>query len=220
MARLYPPSIAGILPSFYKNTANNGTTKLVVPFSMNKVVSKGSIYGYSLRIKTTNSDILYGTLESTKWSEDLSDPWVEFEIPANLLNRLVIGSFYKVQLAYIQMAGNYKEIGYYSSVGIIKYTAKPVVTISGFSIDAVNTNPTEYIGIYENIGDPTEKVYQYKFNFYTKDNTLLVTSGWKIHNTYEDDSLYSSNDRWLLEHALNQNTIYKIEYEIITNNNL
>ena len=101
MARLYPPSIAGVLPSFYKNTTHNGTTKLVVPFSMNKVVSKGSIYGYSLRIKTTNSDILYGTLESTKWSEDTAAPWVEFELPQNLLNRLVIGSFYKVQLAYI-----------------------------------------------------------------------------------------------------------------------
>lgn len=187
---------------------------------MNKVVSKGSIYGYSLRIKTTNSDILYGTLESTKWSEDLYDPWVEFELPQNLLNRLVVGSFYKVQLAYIQLIGDHKETGYYSSVGIIKYTSQPTVSISDFSIDKVNNNLIEYVGVYENSGDPAEKVYQYRFNFYTNENVLLTTSGWKIHNSYEDDSLFSSNDSWSLEHNLEQNIIYKIEYEIITNNNL
>jgi hypothetical protein len=38
MAKLYPPTIAGTLPSFYETTEENGITKIVIPFSMNKTV--------------------------------------------------------------------------------------------------------------------------------------------------------------------------------------
>lgn len=219
MTRLYPPSIAGTLPSFYKNKDENGTTYLVVPFSANKTVNQNKIIGYSLRIKTANTDIIYGILEQktpSHWSQDISNPWVEFQIPDTILNRLTIGSFYKVQLAYIGTT----QIGYYSSVGVIKYTAEPSVHISDFSLDKINISQTEYIGIYENILDPSEKVYQYKFNLYTRDNTLLNTTNWKIHNSYADEAIASSIDHWLMPYTLQPNIIYKINYEIITNNNL
>ena len=62
MAKLYPPTIAGTLPSFYET--DYGMTTLVIPFSMNKTVSAESIRDFSLRIKTTNTDILYGILET------------------------------------------------------------------------------------------------------------------------------------------------------------
>jgi hypothetical protein len=60
--KLYPPTIAGTLPSFYYS--GYGTTKLVVPFSMNKIVSINEVRDFSLRIKTASTDILYGVLET------------------------------------------------------------------------------------------------------------------------------------------------------------
>jgi hypothetical protein len=36
MAKLYPPNIEGTIPAF---ATTNGTTTLVVPFSLNKAVS-------------------------------------------------------------------------------------------------------------------------------------------------------------------------------------
>jgi hypothetical protein len=56
-SRLYPPNIAGTLPSFYKNTSS-GTADLVVPFSMNAAVSQASVAGFYLRLKTTTTDTL------------------------------------------------------------------------------------------------------------------------------------------------------------------
>jgi hypothetical protein len=40
---LYPPYIEGTIPAFYTDSKNG--TKLIVPFSMNKAVSKDSVYG-------------------------------------------------------------------------------------------------------------------------------------------------------------------------------
>ena len=95
MAKLYPPTIAGTLPSFYKS--DYGTTTLVVPFSMNKTVSAAAIKQFSLRIKTTNTDILYGVLQSNTWNPaEQFSPEVYFEVPDVLLSKLTIGNFYKV----------------------------------------------------------------------------------------------------------------------------
>ena len=46
--KLYPPNIEGTIPAFY------GTT-LVVPFSMNKAVSKIEVEGMAIKIKTIQS---------------------------------------------------------------------------------------------------------------------------------------------------------------------
>lgn len=216
MTQLYPPTIAGTLPSFYKSKVNGAAT-IAVPFTMNKTTKISDVSGFSLRIKTTNTDILYGIIESTVWSQDVADPVVSFIIDDEILNRFTVGSFYKVQLAYID---RYGVTGYYSSVGIMKCTSAPTVEISDFSLDTTNVNQTQYIGIYKNIDDPTEKVYQYRFNLYTKDDQLVETSDWQFHNSYEDTSLIKSIDKYMLRTALKKNVIYKIEYQIITNNGL
>lgn len=215
MAKLYPPSIAGTLPSFYRN--KNGTTNLVVPFSMNKTVSAIQIQDFSLRIKTTNTDILYGILTNGKWnSAEVANLSVSFTVPEEVLRKFVIGQFYKVQLAYIDING---ETGFYSTVGIIKYTAQPEVKISGFD-QAVNINKTEYIGVYQNPNDISEKVYEFKFDLYDKKDNLLETSGWILHNTYEDTSLTESHDKYIIRYNFTKDTTYKIMYSVRTNNNL
>ena len=50
MAKLYPPVIEGTIPAF------NGTTELVVPFSMNRSVSASQIKGFALQVKTVQSN--------------------------------------------------------------------------------------------------------------------------------------------------------------------
>ena len=96
MAKLYPPTIAGTLPSFYET--DYGATILVVPFSMNKTVSMNQVRDMSLRIKTTNTDILYGVIETDLANEkgywnknEKANPQVSFEVPASILNKLTIG---------------------------------------------------------------------------------------------------------------------------------
>jgi hypothetical protein len=56
-SRLYPPNIAGTLPSFYKDSST-GTAKLVVPFTMNTAVVPNAVKGFYLRLKTTTTDTL------------------------------------------------------------------------------------------------------------------------------------------------------------------
>ena len=50
-ARLYPPVISGTLPAF------TGTT-LVVPFALNRAVSKNDIGGFALKLKTVQGEAL------------------------------------------------------------------------------------------------------------------------------------------------------------------
>ena len=221
MSKLYPPSIAGTLPSFYR--AVDGITNLVIPFSMNKVVSTNEVKNFSLRFKTTNTDILYGVLttdlqaDATAWNKnERSGTSVTFTVPDTLLNKLIVGQFYKIQLAYIDQTDT---IGYYSTVGIIKYTAKPSVEISKMFVSTVNNNIPEYMGVYR-CQDVSEKAYEYKFDLYDMKDHVIETSGWKLHNSYEDATLKESVDRYILRYALQENVTYKIQYSVKTNNNL
>jgi hypothetical protein len=84
----------------------------------------------------------------------------------------------------------------------MKFTSRPIVKISGFNLSTTNLNKTEYVGEYYNADDPSEKVYQYCFNLYDKHNNLLESSGWKLHNTYEDTSLIESIDKYVLRFSL------------------
>ena len=222
MAKLYPPNIAGTLPSFY--IPDKGTATLVVPFSMNKTVSVNQVRDMSLRIKTTNTDILYGVVETNLqngigyWNKyEKANPEVSFEIPQSIINKLSIGQFYKVQLAYIDTDG---ITGYYSTVGIIKYTAKPEIEINGFIPSITNLNPNEYLGVYRNLKDPTEKAYEYKFDLFNRNDKIIDTSGWLLHNSYEDVALTESIDRYVIKYALKQDVTYKVQYSVRTNNNL
>jgi hypothetical protein len=59
---------------------------------MNKTVGPHQINGFSLRIKTTNTDILYGIIESNDWNKaEIVNPQVSFIVPDRILNKLVIG---------------------------------------------------------------------------------------------------------------------------------
>ena len=162
MARLYPPSVAGTLPSCYEYPT--GTVELTVPFSMNKTVAPRQISGFMVRLKTTSTDRVIADWKVDKGQASLEDinPILRTSIPTEALGQLRVGNFYKIQLAYIDTQG---IVGYYSSLSIIKFTGKPTVRIADLSTAYTNLDMTAYVGEYFNQEDPTEIVYQYKFLF-------------------------------------------------------
>ena len=92
----------------------------------------------------------------------------------------------------------------------MKYTSKPRVEISDFNSTITNLNVTEYIGVYTNKLDPTEKAYQYKFDLYDREDKLIESSGWNLHNSYEDVSLTESIDKYIIKYAFKQDVTYKV----------
>ena len=126
MPKLYPPNIQGTLPSFYEE---KGTVKLTVPFSMNKSVSASEVSAISLRLKTALTDEIIYDNEKTSMVLTESGATATFNLPKQD-PPLIIGNYYKVQIAYIN---NKNEVGFYSTVGVIKFTSKPVVYIANFN---------------------------------------------------------------------------------------
>ena len=111
-------------------------------------------------------------------------------------------------------------VGYYSDIGIAKYTTEPEVFIENLNKDTINPHVYNYIGKYSQInGDATEKVHSYCFNLY-QDNDLIKTTDWILHNSNLDENGYESFDLFSLEEDLDLDKIYYIEYKIKTNNNL
>ncbi len=229
MAKLYPPIINGTLPAFYSEIVGaNREIKITIPFTMNRAVSPIQVKGFALRIKTVqNSTYLYTA--QVKQSEHFvmeGSPWVTFILNSSnnsmerdlLLRSLKVGLFYKFQLAYINQND---EIGHFSSVGIGKFTTKPIVRIENLNSSMSNIHHYNYTGIYEQQdGDFTEKVYTYQFNIYDNKDNIIATSGEQIHNATNDTELNFSYDIYNYYQDLSENDIYKIQYSVITNNGL
>lgn len=210
--KLYPPNIEGTIPAFY------GTT-LVVPFSMNKAVSENEIHSFTIKIKTVQS----GTYIISKDTEIFSfDPscYAVFDLSEEIANnKLNVGQYYKVQMAAIDES---EIVGYFSTVGVVKYTAEPRVYIDGLETgrDNINMHQYEYIGVYYQNQDVAEKAYSYHFNLYNNEMMLLQTSGEIVHNISLDVDLIESHDAYIIEQDLKTNKSYYLEYVVTTLNGL
>ena len=155
--KLYPPHLEGTLPSFYK-TQEKGMI-LTIPFSMNRAVNPAEVYGYSLLVK----DVINGNeILSLRTTSHSSTEEVKFEIGFVDSYKFTVGAYYKFQLAYIDKDD---VEGYYSTVGVSKCTSYPTVNIQGLNLKNNNAHKYTYTGYYNNINDPTEKVYNYQFIF-------------------------------------------------------
>lgn len=223
--RLYPPNIAGTLPSFY--TELDGTTKLVVPFSMNQSVSAASVKGFYLRLKRTTTDTLLSVQHTALWdAENLS---VTFELSANTVSKMTTGDYYKVQIAYYNLSPSGQPYcGHYSTVAIVKYTEQPNMEIQNLLSGRVNSvSSQQFVGRYSN-PDISEKAYQYRFSIissYTNDVGVLIEeslmdTGWLIHDSTTDTELTASTDILVLNELLMTGVTYTIQYQVITNNGL
>ena len=206
--KLYPPIIEGTIPAF-------SGSELIVPFVMNRSVSEGQVAGFALKLKTVQSNnLIIAPIEVgvNAWNKNTGE--VVFTIPASLN----IGQYYKIQLAYISLDGT---IGYYSTVGVVKYTSEPKVSI----LDP--TNGETYTGVYSQkaeddseIKDYNEKVYSYSFTLTDANGNIIETSGEKLHNSSFDVNLYESIDSYTIKTGLEKDKMYYLDYSIKTINGL
>ena len=203
MAKLYPPYIEGTIPAFYGDS-------LTIPYSMNKVVHRNEIAGFSIKIKTIQNNLHLGTIESYLF--DLDKNIVTFHLNEELSKKLNIGQYYKVQLAYIDKNN---LIGYYSTVGVIKKTTQPNIYIQSLEDGKRNQALNSYIGCYEQ-EDFTEKVYSYNFKIWDLNNKIIIDSGELLHLNENDESQNKSIDIFTMTQELIQNSTYYIQYTVTT----
>ena len=226
--KLYPPTISGSLPAFY---SDGGTARIAVPFSMNKAVNSSEIKGLSLKIKTVQSNTFIcdlqtiGNVQTMIANKVAIFDWVNINDNSSNMKKVTIGQFLKVQMAYIDQNSN---PGYYSTVGIIKYTAKPQIFIEGLGEDPnrIDAFRSSYTGVYQPGEDKSERPYSYKFSLYDQNMNLIESSNWLLHNTTinnvasESLSLEATTDTFSFNTTVNPDNTYYLQYSVRTINNL
>ena len=185
---LAAPTIEGTLPAFYN--------KVKIPFQLSRAVSSDQISGLSLKLKNLqgNQNLLELITNNINNEQNLGI----FTLNENQLSNLTVGNYYKVQIACVDKNG---KIGYYSNVGVIKYTANPTIEI--------DYNKRIITGTYSN-SDSSEKLESYCFQLWNVDNESLVYDfGW-MKQSYLNTT--QSNSVKYLGDDLNFNQIvYKIQ---------
>ena len=206
MSKLYPPYIDSKLPAFY---SVDNKVNIQIPFQMNRAVGIDEVLSMKVLIKTVSTNI-------EKIPTDLitTIDWNNYIVNISAAADLFIeGQYYKFQIAYINQNN---EIGFYSTAGIAKYTAKPII---GINIEH-NNNHT-YMGFFET-ADISEKVYNYQFIVYDSNGDIFEDSGELIHNSdndiITDNATYISNDIWNMKKALPSGELYSIQYYVKTIN--
>ena len=209
--KLYPPQLAGTIPAFYG-------TQLKIPYKMNPTVSYSEINGFAVKLKSVqNNNIVYSGEVTNELHYDKDNNFIYLNImDANNIFRS--GSYYKVQIAYLNKRN---EVGYYSTVGIVKYTKKPNVYIDGLKPYELHSGLYSYIGVYSQYEkDVTEKVYSYNFTMYDENGAIFETSGEILHNHENDDEIYETKDQYFITKSLKENKIYTLVYTVTTINGL
>lgn len=209
MAKLYPPNIEGTIPAFY------GTT-IVVPFSMNRAVGSAEVKSFSLKVKKVNNTEIILTKNASRF-DVTSNFKAFFDLSAEEQKLFNIGQFYRVQLAYIDITNT---IGYYSTVGVIKYTAYPEVQILGLDKSITNSHLYEYIGSYKQTKDPTEKLYSSRLVLYDGEGQSVIDTGEILHSVLNDTVPNEALEHFSITQDLKFNTFYKIKYTATTVNGL
>lgn len=217
MAKLYPPYIENTLPAFDKDSA----TIISVPFQINRAVNHNDFKQLAIIIKTVSSGaIKVENLFSCGVDYDYDNGYyiARFDISNIQKDFPQVGQFYKVQIAFVRAAD--QQIGYYSTVGVIKCTAKPNIAIDKLKLNGINQHIGTYIGKYSQTDkDPTERVYSYQFTVKDKLGNIVATSGEQLHNSSTDVSATESQDSWTMEQILNLDEEYEITYQVKTLNN-
>lgn len=222
--KLYPPYIEGTIPAFY--TDSKGTV-LTVPFSMNRTVAANQVQGFSLKLKAAQSNTyLFATDTHARQDFDIES---KYEIYFNLnsyVDKLNVGDFYKVQIAYIDDEG---VTGYYSTVGVVKYTTQPSVYIEKLIAHNPNIHQYTYQGVYRqyaednkgiNVKDTTEKEYQYRFILKDQEGNIIDDTGFRLHNVENNVESYESKDEYKYLSDIPVATPYYLQYIVYTNNKM
>lgn len=222
MSRLYPPIIAGTIPAF-------GGTTLVVPFSLNRTVTISEISTVRLKIKTVS-----GVIKETVTASELlltGDCFAKFNLNPN---KYTVGQFYKVQIAFVKgdaNKGQREEVGYYSTVGVVKYTTTPTVSIEGLTFGKINSHNYYYTGVYSqakydsngrviSCGDTTEKLYSYRFVISDSTGAIIDDTGEILHNSTKDVLPYETTEDYCFARDIKPNESYFISFIATTVNGM
>ena len=242
MAKILPPLLEGSLPAFCLSYEENEKGEMLVdektgkphviganlniPFSLGRAVSINEIVGISLRVRTiaTNTWLI----DSKTTIFNLTDSNIAyFTLTEEQASKLNVGQYYRIQLAFIGKptgSSSEEEIGYYSTVGIIKCVARPSLKFgNNFKLNKVNVFTTDVIGVYEQnvyFGDTTEKVYSYNFVLYNEKEEAIAESGEKLHDTTQDVASEWSQDHFKILTELEEGEIGSIVYTVTTLNGL
>ena len=195
MAKLNPPILENLIPPMVKPVAPATTARVVIPYVMNRSVGISEVSGIKVKFRTIGG-IQIGEVED-------ASSYTETQVVINALDvsKFNVGQYYKVQIAYVDGTD---EIGYYSSVGIIKYIATPSITCT----QRTDMGDFYYRGVYTpNEEDKTEKFYSSHFDLY-ENNVLIESTEEKLHmdseTDYEDYEIRRDLDF--------DNNVYKVEF--------
>lgn len=200
---------------YVEDTVQGYNADIIIPYQNNKSVSLEDITGFALKLKKIQTNTEVCVLRASKDNQTDIEHQINFIIPPENLNKIHPQEFLKAQLAYLYSEddddniGN-DEVGYYSTVSIIKYTGKPTIQIQNLSTNDNNSMflLDKYIGEYNNPLDSTEKPIAHCFSLLIED-TLKETSGWINQNSY-------SFDTDIIDEKVN----YQIKYQVKTLNDL
>ena len=220
--KLYPPYINGTLPAFWLDYDASQSVitgaSITIPFSENPAVGN-TVNGYKLRLRTASTgsylfEPVYTVQKDTEARE------VTFELTPTQAKKLKEGQYYKAQVAYC--GESEEDVGYFSTVGVIKCTSKPTISISNLSLDNINFFTNEFIGLYDmsNCKDQTEKVYSYSFQMFDENGDIYYDTGELLHNSSYDTEYGYSIDRVSINEFVAQNVTYSIQYNVTTLNGL
>ena len=217
--KLHPPVIDGKLPAFAGTSIN-------IPFKINRAVSMTDLNKNTplrLRLKTVKTNKEIGSFYGQYVYNSSTGNYHANFILSDIKNELKIGTFYKAQIAFVGTdSNNEPEIGYYSTIGIVKYTSRPVVSIKGQNDNLANSY--QYVGVYEQPADgyhdSTEKVYTYCFELKDVEGNIIATSGVQAHNSSYDEGPRESHDFWVLRKNLGEGIPYYLTYKVTTINGL
>lgn len=230
--KLYPPQIEGALPAFClkydpSNTIVTGAA-ITIPFTQSSAVSNSEIACFVLRLRTASTgSYLFSPIFTTNFN--LGTKEVTFHLNSTEARQLNEGQFYKAQIAYCKKVSidSYNnvigsDIGYFSTVGIIKCTSLPKVYINNLTQQSVNFFQNEFIGTYDQTScrDQTEKVYSYEFIVYDENDEIYYTTGEQLHQSAYDTEYDFSADRVLINDFIKHGVTYSIQYKVTTENEL
>lgn len=212
MAKLYPPYVEGKLPAF------TGTT-LVVPFSMNKAVGVGGseVAQMCAQLKYINSDTVIYAWETAASYNLVGNCYATFNLPNSYQDKLKVGQFYRVQLAYV---GVNAEKGYFSSTGVIKYTSKPLVSILKLDAQTSNHHQYDYTCQYVQDGDNSEKLYSSNLVLWDSDYNVVYQSPEVIHSRGNDTLPNQTTESFTIAFELDPNKRYRMKWTATTVNGL
>ena len=214
--KLYPPVIGTFIPAFKG-------TEISVPFGMNRAVSANNVTGFSLKIRTAQSNRNVLQVDTQTGIQNMINNKVAvFNLSSDQAKALKVGQYLKFQMAYID---NNNITGFYSTVAIGKYTTAPdSIKIDGLEVVEDITYKQfqkDYYGTYSpSDGDITETPYSFWFDILDQNKELvLFTSGEILHDSELDEGK-EYVDHYSFNNLPSQDELYYIRYTVKTINGL